>query len=109
MLLAMLRREIPQPTDQHHPTRQRGREASIEMETWEGKRKMLIANLRRKDMNHCSQDPSGMLLKYYGVYRNIDTKADKAVIRVRLERPPGWRKGHDLDSFHLALQKEQGL
>ena len=87
----MLRREIPQPTDQHQPTRQRGREASIEMETWEGKWKMQIANLRRKDMNLC-QDPSGMLLKYYGVYRNIDTKADKAVIRVRLEGPPGTRK-----------------
>ena len=42
-------------------------------------------------------------------YHNINTKADKAVIRVRLERPPGWHKGHDLDSFHLALQKEQGL
>ena len=33
--LAILRREIPHPTDQHQPTRQRGREASIEMQTWE--------------------------------------------------------------------------
>ena len=26
-------------------------------------------------------------------YHNINTKADKAVIRVRLGRPPGWCKG----------------
>ena len=33
-LLAMLRREMPHPTDQHQPTRQRGMEASIQIQTW---------------------------------------------------------------------------
>ena len=46
------------------------------------------------------------LLKYYGVYRNIDTKADKAIIRVRLQGPPGTRK---VESFHKWDQVDPTL
>ena len=50
------------------------------------------------------------LLKYYGVYRNIDAKADKAIIRVRLQGPPGTRKVesfHKWDQVHPTLVKQQ--
>ena len=104
----MLRREIPHPTDQHHPTRQRGREASIEMQTWEEEKKIIVEDFSDKRLVY-QKTIVPVLGDKRMVYHNINTKADKAVIRVRLERPPGWHKGHDLDSFHLALQKEQGL
>ena len=85
--LAILRREIPQPTDQHHPTRQSGREASIEIQTWEDKEDHCL--LKGQESLAEKSSKKGMLKVL--AYCNIDAETDESVIGVRLQRPPGKR------------------